>query len=54
MGLKSSYSRLVRLYKESRDRWRAKAIERRKANRLLELRIRDLDRLSGISGGTQI
>jgi len=43
MGLKSSYSRLVRLYKESRDRWRAKAIERRKANRLLELRIRDLE-----------
>jgi hypothetical protein len=43
MGLKSSYSRLARLFKASRDKWRAKAIERRKENRLLELRIRDLE-----------
>jgi phage shock protein A len=43
MGLKSSYSRLARLFKKSRDAWRAKAIARRKENRLLELRIRDLE-----------
>ena len=43
MGFKSSYSRLARVFKESRDNWREKAIDRRKENRLLELRIRDLE-----------
>ena len=43
MGLKSSYSRLARMFKKSRDSWRAKAIERSKKNRLMELRIRDLE-----------
>ena len=43
MGFKSSYSRLARLFEKSRDEWRAKAIARRKENRLLELKIRDLE-----------
>lgn len=43
MGFKSSTSRLARLFAKSRDEWRAKAIARRKENRLLELRIRDLE-----------
>jgi len=43
MEFKSTYSRLARLFKESRDQWRRKAIERRKENRLLELKIRDLE-----------
>ena len=43
MGLKSSYSRLARLFKKSRDEWRTKAIARRKENRLLELKVRDLE-----------
>ena len=43
MGLKSSYSRLARLFEKSRDTWRAKAIARRKENRLLELKVRDLE-----------
>ncbi len=43
MGFKSGFSRLARLFKESRDKWRAKAIERRKKIRLLELKVRDLE-----------
>ena len=43
MGFKSSYSRLARMFEKSRDEWRAKAIARRKENRLLELKIRDLE-----------
>ena len=43
MGFKSSYSRLARLFEKSRDEWRAKAIARRQAIRLLELKIRDLE-----------
>ncbi len=43
MGFKSSYSRLARVFKESRDHWREKAIDRRKEIRLLELKIRDLE-----------
>ncbi|RPI70426.1 MAG: hypothetical protein EHM38_05855 [Geobacteraceae bacterium] len=43
MGFKSSYSRLARLFKKSRDEWRAKALARQKENRLLELKIRDLE-----------
>jgi hypothetical protein len=43
MAFKSSYSRLARIFKKSRDRWREKAIKRREENRLLELKIRDLE-----------
>ena len=43
MGFKSSYSRLARLFKKSRDEWRTKAFARRKENRLLELKVRDLE-----------
>jgi hypothetical protein len=43
MGFKSSYSRLARLFEKSRDKWRTKAIARRKEIRLLELKVRDLE-----------
>ena len=43
MGFKSSFSRLARLFAKSRDEWRTKAIARRRENRLLELKIRDLE-----------
>jgi uncharacterized protein YjiS (DUF1127 family) len=43
MAFKSSYSRLARIFEKSRDRWREKAIKRREENRLLELKIRDLE-----------
>ena len=41
--LKSSYARLARLFKKSRDKWRNKAIERHKEIRALEVKIRDLE-----------
>ena len=43
MRFKSSYSRLARLFEKSRDDWRTKANTRRKENRLLELKVRDLE-----------
>lgn len=39
---KSSISRLARLFREGRDNWRKKAIERHKEIRALEVQIRDL------------
>ncbi len=43
MEFKSSDSRLARMFEKSRDDWHDKAIARRKENRLLELKIRDLE-----------
>ena len=43
-SFKSSYSRLARLFEQSRDNWRAKAIERHKRIRALEVKIRDLEK----------
>lgn len=41
-GFKSSVERLVRLFKKSRDNWRAKALERQRRIRALEVTVRDL------------
>ena len=40
---KSSYARLARLFKKSRDKWKNKAIERHKEIRALKVKIRDLE-----------
>ncbi len=42
-NFKSSYARLARLFKKSRDKWKDKAIERHKEIRALEVKIRDLE-----------
>ena len=41
--LKSPVSRLARLFRDARDRWRAKALERQKRLRAAQVRIRDLE-----------
>ena len=40
--LKSSSSRLVRLFKQSRENWKETALERQQKLRALEIKIRDL------------
>lgn len=40
--LKSSSSRLIRLFKESRENWKEIALERQKKLRALEIKVRDL------------
>ncbi|MEM7555355.1 MAG: hypothetical protein AAF378_14870 [Cyanobacteria bacterium P01_A01_bin.84] len=39
---KSPVSRLARLFKEGRDSWREKALEKQKKIRSLEIKVRDL------------
>ena len=41
--LKSPVSRLARLFRDARDRWRAKALERQQRLRAAQVRIRDLE-----------
>ena len=41
---KSSYARLARIFEQSRNNWRAKAIERHKRIRTLEVKVRDLEK----------
>lgn len=41
-GFKSSVERLARLFKKSRDSWKAKALERQRRIRALEVTVRDL------------
>lgn len=41
--LKTPVSRLARLFRDARDRWKAKALERRKRLRAAQVRIRDLE-----------
>lgn len=41
--LKTPVSRLARLFRDARDRWRAKALERQKRLRAAQVRIRDLE-----------
>ena len=43
-GYKSSLSRLVRYFKQSRDKWKKRAKERQKKVRALETKVRDLSR----------
>jgi hypothetical protein len=40
--LQSSSSRLIRLFKESRENWKQTALERQKQLRALEIKVRDL------------
>ncbi|WP_414579607.1 hypothetical protein [Anabaena sp. CCY 9402-a] len=40
--LKSSSSRLIRLFKQSRENWKEIALERQKKLRALEVKVRDL------------
>ncbi len=40
--LKSSSSRLIRLFKQSRENWKETALERQKQLRALEIKVRDL------------
>jgi len=42
--LKTPVSRLARLFRDARDRWKAKALERQKRLRAAQVRIRDLER----------
>jgi len=42
--LKTPVSRLVRLFRDARERWKAKALERQKRLRAAQVRIRDLER----------
>ncbi len=42
-SFKSSYARLARIFEQSRDNWRDKAIERHKRIRALEVKVRDLE-----------
>jgi hypothetical protein len=41
--LKTPVSRLLRVFRDARDRWRAKALERQKRLRAAQVRIRDLE-----------
>jgi hypothetical protein len=41
-GFKSADSRLVRLFKKSREQWKTRAAEKQKKMRGMEIRIRDL------------
>jgi hypothetical protein len=41
-GFKSTDSRLVRLFKKSREQWRTRAAEKQKKMRGMEIKIRDL------------
>jgi hypothetical protein len=41
-GFKSDDSRLVRLFKKSREQWKTRAAEKQKKMRGMEIRIRDL------------
>jgi hypothetical protein len=41
-GFKSADSRLVRLFKNSREQWKIRAAEKQKKMRGMEIRIRDL------------
>ena len=41
---KSSYARLARIFKQSRNNWRAKAMERHRRIRALEVKVRDLEK----------
>jgi hypothetical protein len=41
--LKTPMSRLLRMFRGARDRWRAKALERQKRLRAAQVRIRDLE-----------
>jgi predicted nucleic acid-binding Zn-ribbon protein len=40
---KTPVSRLARLFRDARDRWKAKALERQKRLRAAQVRIRDLE-----------
>jgi hypothetical protein len=42
--LKTPVARLVRLFRDARDRWKAKAVKRQKRLRAAQVRIRDLER----------
>jgi hypothetical protein len=42
--LKTPVSRLLRLLRSARERWKAKALERQKRLRAAQVRIRDLER----------
>lgn len=42
--LKTPVSRLLRVFRDARDRWKAKALERQKRLRAAQVRIRDLER----------
>jgi hypothetical protein len=41
--LKTPVARLARLFRDARDRWKAKALERQKRLRAAQVRIRDLE-----------
>jgi hypothetical protein len=41
--LKTPVARLARLFRDARDRWRAKALERQQRLRAAQVRIRDLE-----------
>ena len=41
--LKTPVSRLLRVFRDARDRWRTKALERQKRLRAAQVRIRDLE-----------
>ena len=43
-SFKSSYARLARIFEQSRDKWRDKAIERNNRIRALEIKVRDLEK----------
>jgi hypothetical protein len=43
-ALKTPVSRLARVFRDARDRWRAKALERQQRLRAAQVRIRDLER----------
>ena len=43
-SFKSSYARLARMFEQSRDKWRGKAVERHKRIRALEVKVRDLEK----------
>lgn len=42
MELKSSTSRLARLFRAGRDNWKQRALEKQKKLRALEIKVRDL------------
>ena len=43
-SFKSSYARLARIFEQSRDNWRDKAIDRNKRIRALEIKVRDMEK----------
>ena len=42
--LKTPVARLARVFRDARDRWKAKALERQRRLRAAQVRIRDLER----------